>query len=223
MSDPDVNETSAETPKEKRSAARVAKFKETMAKKKAAAEAAKLVAETIPIIPPVERPDPRPDMRPQMREEDPRTRAARRAAEIENHLGNQDEGTDDFFIPADMIPEGWTYEWKRKTVLNQEDPAYQVQIARTGWEPVPASRHPAFMPVGGKHVTIERKGMILMERPSTITDRARQIELQRARNQIRQKEAQLSSAPDGQFDRSNKGDSLVKVRRSVEPMVIPKD
>ena len=164
---------------------------------------------------------PRPDIRPEKRAEDPRARAAKRAAEIRGHLGDMDEGVDDFRAPD--APPGWNYEWKRKTLLGAEDPAYAVSLARTGWEPVPAERHPSYMPSGSKHATIERKGMILMERPSTITDRARQIELQRARNQVRQKEAQLSSAPDGQFDRSNKGDSLVKVRRSVEPMVIPKD
>ena len=159
-------------------------------------------------------------MRAEMREPDPRSAAAKRAQEILENIGQADEGQDDFRTPK--APDGWTYEWKRNTLFNQEDPAYMTSLLRTGWEPVPAKRHPEMMPIGAMK-SIERKGMILMERPSTITDRARQIELQRARNQVRQKEAQLSSAPDGQFDRSNKGDSLVKVRRSVEPMVIPKD
>ncbi len=165
----------------------------------------------------------RPEMRPIMREEDPRVRAARRAAELRDHLGSMDEAPDDFFIPSADIPSGWTYEWKRKTLLGQEDPAYQVQLAQKGWEPVPAYRHPSYMPVGWKGATIERKGMILMERPLEITEEARNFELRKARNQVRQKEAQLAGAPDGQFERNNKDSSLVKVKKSYEAMPIPKD
>jgi len=156
-----------------------------------------------------------------MREEDPRTRAARRAAELrDHHNGDMSEGTDEFFIDVSDIPPGWTYEWKRKLVLGAEDPAYQVALARAGWEPVPTSRHPSYMPNSGNYPTIERKGMILMERPSEITDDARDNELRKARNQVRQKEAQLNSATDGHFDRSNKGDPLVKVKRSYESLKV---
>lgn len=168
-------------------------------------------------------PSDRPEMRPSMREEDPRVRAARRAAELRDHLGNMDDAPDDFFIPKEDVPPGWTYEWKRKTLLGQEDPAYQVQLAQKGWEPVPARRHPSYMPMGYNGNTIERKGMILMERPLEITLEARDFELRKARNQVRQKESQLSGAPDGQFERNNKDSSLVKVKKSYEAMPIPKD
>ena len=170
----------------------------------------------------IDRPELRPDLRPVLREEDPRTRAARRAAEVRNHIGNMDEGPDDFYIDAHLIPPGWTYEWKRKTVFGQEDPAYQVQLARTGWEPVPAHRHRSYMPDGSKSATIERKGMILMERPLELTEEARAIELRKARNQVRQKEAQLNSAPDGQFGREH-SQVKPKISKSYEAMPIPKD
>ena len=165
----------------------------------------------------------RAELRPTMREEDPRTRAARRAAEIRNHLGSMDEGTDDFYIDPQDVPEGWAYEWKRKTLLGQEDPAYQVQLARMGWEPVPASRHPAYMPDNGRHATIERKGMILMERPLELSEEARNLELRKARQQVRSKEEQLNAAPQGHFDRNNKNASLVKVGKSYEAIPVPKD
>jgi hypothetical protein len=163
----------------------------------------------------------REDIRAPMREEDPRTRAARRAAELRDHLGDLDEGTDDFYINKADIPPGWEYEWKRKLLLGAEDPAYQVALARAGWEPVPTSRHPSYMPNQGNHPIIERKGMILMERPAEISDEARAIELRKARNQVRQKEAQLNSAEGGQFERSNKDQSLVKVRKSYDSIPIP--
>ena len=155
------------------------------------------------------------------REEDPRTRAARRAAELRDHLGDSDEGTDDFFISKSDIPQGWAYEWKRKTVMGAEDPAYQVALARAGWEPVPASRHPAYMPSGTDYATIERKGMILMERPLEINEEAHARELRKARNQVRHKEDQLNAAGAGEFERTNKDKSLVKVRKSYESIPIP--
>ena len=143
----------------------------------------------------------RPAMRPELREDDPRARAAARAAQIRNDNGGMDEGTDEFYIPRDIVPEGWTYEWKRHTIWNQEDPAYTVQLAREGWEPVPVARHPQMMPSNWEKGTIERKGMILMERPREISDEVRRIEQRRAREQVRIKEAQLSGTPEGTLDR----------------------
>lgn len=149
--------------------------------------------------------------------------AAERAAEIRSGFdgGNMDEGTDDFFIEQEKIPDDWTYEWKRFTVLNQEDPSYQVQLRRQGWEPVPAARHPEMMPVGSKDPTIIRKGMILMERPTAITEELRQIDKKRARDQVRVKEQQLNEAPQGQFERDNKGNKLASVKKSYEAMPVP--
>jgi hypothetical protein len=75
--------------------------------------------------------------------------------------------------------------------------------------------------MGGDYPFIERKGMILMERPLEITQDARDNELRKARAQVRQKEAQLNSAEGGQFERTNKDQSLVKVRKSYESIPIP--
>jgi hypothetical protein len=172
--------------------------------------------------------DPLPETptRPVRDEEDPRIRAARRAAEILENRGSMDEGDDEFFIDPRIIPEGWSYEWKRHTILNKEDPSYQVQLARGGWEGVPAFRHPEMMPQGYEGHLIERKGMILMERPMKITQLARDAELRKARSQVRQKEAQLHGAPAGEnspFDPTNKGTPMVKIAKSYEPMPIPKE
>jgi len=162
-----------------------------------------------------------PAMRPTMRAEDPREAAARRAAQIRGHIGDLDEGTDEFSAPR--APDGWTYEWKRKTVLGQEDPAYQVALARSGWENVPTSYHPEMMPGMGNHPTIERKGMSLMMRPASISDEIRDIEYRKARNQVRVKEQQLNNAPDGTFERNNKSDNLTKIKKSYESIPVPRD
>jgi len=158
----------------------------------------------------------RAEIRPPVREESPSERAARRAEEIRGHLGDMDEGTDEFYISKDMIPDGWTYEWKRRSILNQEDPAYAVQLAREGWEAVPAKRHPQMMPGNSTHDVIERKGMVLMERPSEITEEARNIEIRRARQQVRIRESQLSSTPEGQMDRGK-----ADIKKSYSPIMVP--
>lgn len=159
-----------------------------------------------------------------MRAESPRTEseseaAARiRAAEI---LENMDgtEGGDDFVAPP--APAGWTYEWKRRTVYNQEDPAYNIQLRRTGWQEVPLSRHPEMMPFGWKGAIIERKGMVLMERPQEVTNRFKERDRQLARNQVRAKEEQLSAAPPGTFERANKDSSMARIKKGYEPLPVP--
>ncbi len=161
-------------------------------------------------------------MRESMREEDPRTRAARRAAELRDHGGLDDDSyKDDFYIDPALIPPGWTYEWKRILVAGAADPGYEVQIARAGFEPVPVSRHPEMMPMNWKGMTIERSGLLLMERPAEITQIARERELRIARAQVQQKEAQLNSAEPGHFERANKDQPLVRINKSYESIPIP--
>jgi len=153
---------------------------------------------------------PREEMREPMREEaaseDPRARAARRAAELRGHNISMDEGVDEFFVDPEMVPEGWTYEWKRHLLLGAEDPSYNVALARAGWEPVPLNRdakHRAMMPMNWTGAYIERKGQILMERPTEIVEEARSIERRKARDQVRAKEAQLAGTPDGTMTRDH--------------------
>jgi hypothetical protein len=165
----------------------------------------------------------KPDMRPDLRgamtnEEDPRARAARRAAEVRGHLGDMDDGTNQFPLPP--APDGWTYEWKRKSVMGQEDPAHMTDLLRKGWEPVPATRHPEMMPTGNTYESVERKGMILMERPTELVEEARAIEQRRARGQVRAKEAQLAGTPDGTLSRDDPRVSP-KIKKGYEPMQIP--
>ena len=159
--------------------------------------------------------------RPPMRE-DSLERARRRAAEFRQHVGGLDEGTDEFYIPPDIVPDGWTYEWKRHTLLGQEDPAYQVHLARMGWEAVPVDRHPEMMPAGWQGSFIERKGQILMERPKELVDEVRRMEMRRARDQVRVKEQQIAGTPEGTFTRDDPRVSP-KIKKGFEPIPVPGD
>lgn len=161
-------------------------------------------------------------LRPPMRKDYSLASAESRTAEILGHVGTVAEGVDEFYIDRSRLPPGWDAEWKTKTVMGAEDPAQMVSYARMGWEPAPLDLFPEMMPQGWKGNTIERKGMILMIRPRKITDMVRQADAKKAREQIRAKEAQLSSAPDGQFTRDH-AQVKPKINKGYEPMPIPQD
>ncbi len=159
-------------------------------------------------------------IRPPLREEDPRARAKQRAEELRGHLGEVVDGTDDFYISQDIIPDGWTYEWKRHTTYGAEDPTYQVALARSGWTPVPATRHPEMMPHNTESRTILRKGMILMECPKEIIDERKDAELRKARMQVRAKEQQIAGTPDGTMTRDH-AQARPQIKKSYEAIPIP--
>jgi hypothetical protein len=164
-----------------------------------------------------------PPLRPAMREEDPKERAAKRAAQLRSHAnGDIVDGSDDFYVPLDIIPDGWTYEWKRHTTYGAEDPAYQVQLARSGWSAVPVSRHPEMMPHNTEHQVITRKGMILMECPTEIVQERVDAEKRKARMQVMHKEQQLAGTPDGTMTRDH-AKARPQISKSYEAMPIPKD
>ncbi len=159
------------------------------------------------------------DIRPPMRDEDPRAAAARRAAELRSHAVIEDV-TDKYYIDASIIPEGWHYEWKRHTVYGQEDPSYQIQLAREGWTPVPTSRHPEKMPMGSTSAVILLDGQILMECPLEIVEERRLHANRAARNQVRAKEAQLAGTPDGTLTRDDPR-VAPKIKKAYSPVEIP--
>ena len=152
--------------------------------------------------------------------EDSRTKAARRTQELIGLYGdNIGEGDDKFWIDPQIIPDGWTYEWKRYTVLGAQYPQYQIELARGGWEAVPAERHRQLVPTSWTGHSIEREGLILMERPMQIQQMVNDREKRKAGQLVQAKEAQLKGGPETAFDPSKKASY---VRKSLEPMSVPK-
>src|SRR5215472_10285822 len=43
-------------------------------------------------------------------------------------------GVDEFFIPANLPPQGWSWEWKRELTRGQPDPYYMSRLGQVGWE-----------------------------------------------------------------------------------------
>jgi hypothetical protein len=133
-------------------------------------------------------------------------------------LVNMDEGTDKFSAPKP--PDGWTYEWKRRTVMGWEDPSYMSNMTRMGWEPVQASRHPEMMPKGYSG-SIERDGQVLMERPQEITDEIKSRELIKARQQVQIKAGQLDPKGKGGIISRDDAQIAPKISKSYEAMPVP--
>jgi hypothetical protein len=128
---------------------------------------------------------------------------ARAEARIRAIRGNPDlaNGTERDKYWAPPPPDGWDYQWKLKSVLNQDDIDRIRQNEMNGWEPVPLTRHPELMPRGWKGETIEVGGLVLMERPMMFTQEAREEERRAAREAVVTKEAQMREGRSGDLGR----------------------
>lgn len=123
---------------------------------------------------------------------------------------------DRFYIPPNLIPEGWSYEWKREVTYGQEDTAHMMHMAENGWTPVPASAHPGYFMKDGHEGPIRRDGMILMERPIELTQEARREDEINAKNLMQAQKEQLGlSLPTG-FSDQHRG-VQPRIKQSYEP------
>ncbi len=129
---------------------------------------------------------------------------------------------DKFYIPAHKIPDGVSYEWKRISCYGQDDPFYEQDLAANHWKPVPASRHPDLVPKGMQG-NITREGLMLMERPSYLTEEARAEDAYAAHQSVEAQRRQVAQTPEGTLSRD--ADPRVRARFNThhEAMPIPND
>ena len=123
---------------------------------------------------------------------------------------------DRFFVPTDIIPTGWSYEWKTETLLGEEQTAHQMHMAENGWTPVMADRHPGLFMPSGYTGPIRRDGLVLMERPVELTQEARAEEYAAAQQLMQAQKEQLGLALPSGFDQRHPG-ARPQVNRSYEP------
>ncbi len=104
---------------------------------------------------------------------------------------HSDESINPFDLPEHFVreinAEGFTLEWKRQSTYNQEDRSYISGLMAQGWTHVPASRYPGRYGSNDQGA-IEHKGMVLMERPTSMTEDARYEEKRKASDQLVMKE-----------------------------------
>lgn len=103
--------------------------------------------------------------------------------------------TDPFFIDPNVIPKGWSYEWKRESVHGQPDSEHMINIRENHWKPVPAEHHPELAAAGES--VIRRGGTVLMMRPKYLTDEAQMEDIKLAMEPVQHMEqVMFGTAPD---------------------------
>jgi hypothetical protein len=211
------------TPAKRRAATE--KLKATLAAKKAAAERPVARAEA-----PVRRQSPRPAPPRAESNRDLARETPRRGAAVA--LGHGGERLtrrritvgDQFAVPLNEIPQGWTYQWNTVTVLNQNAKEIErgdLLMHENGWRPVPASRHPGRWAPVGYEGSIIIEGLRLEERPASLTQEAAEEDTMRAKAQVRDRtdalrltQKQLPGA--GQAQASRAGPQM-GMRMSIDP------
>jgi hypothetical protein len=102
-----------------------------------------------------------------------------------------EEESDMLFIPPELVPEGMRYNWKTLSVFGQQQSRRFGRFQATGWEPVPASRHPGLFTPKDYDGFIEYDGLVLMEKPEELCLRSEARDFMKARDQVQTKEQQL--------------------------------
>jgi hypothetical protein len=156
------------------------------------------------------------------REPTDRERAEARAKQLLENIDEIDniDGADTFWVDPNIVPDGWTYEWKTWTVWGKEEAERIQNYERAGWERVPTKRHPQMMPLGSRDPFIHRQGQMLMERPKIIADRFTKRMYDEARGQVAAKEAEAKGfSPNAAGFESTKN----TINRGWEAIPIPKD
>ena len=164
--------------------------------------------------------------RPEMHVEDPRELAKIREAQILGTLGDLDEHQDEFWYDPSLVPDGWSWEWKRYQVLNEIQHSHINALLRTGWTFVPASKYPQLVPQGNTEEKIIRRGNALMERPASITKMMSDRDKRLAQLQVDTKAAQLEGRVGSEYATSNKGDPIrargvAGAKKTYAPIPVP--
>ncbi|HEY3623737.1 MAG TPA: hypothetical protein VGL12_15350 [Roseiarcus sp.] len=150
-------------------------------------------------------------------------RARRRISELRAQYGDLDDEDSDVYLDRFYAeaPPGWTYEWKTHTVFNKQFPHYTNQLLRSGWAPVPASRHRELLYPEYTDESVILEGLMLMERPKELTERRRMRERIKATDQVRNSEAKLVEAPAGTAPRDQHRKTQPRVGSTVGPIGVP--
>lgn len=127
---------------------------------------------------------------------------------------------DQYYLPVEEIPDDLVYEWKRFSTMGQEDPFYVASMREQGWEPVPPSRHPNWLPPGYDQQHIIKGGLILMERPIELQREARAEEKALAKRQVREAEERLGMTPKGELTRNFPGIQNRVTKEWNRPVVV---
>jgi hypothetical protein len=134
-------------------------------------------------------------------------------------------GVNEFAIPAHLPPPGWSWEWKEETVLGEVRQGYAAKLAQVAWEPVMMESYsghfaPAFNDKGEEMKgPVRRGGLMLMERPMTLTLEAIEDDKRRANAKINGARSQYTQIRHDQSQTGQAAPELAAFRQTVEPAI----
>lgn len=144
-------------------------------------------------------------------------------AEILNRLKEESEGAftdrmsdtvDPFYVPANLIPDGWSVEWKATHIMGMPVPDSQmVKYKEDGWVPAPIEIFKSMKSETYDRQTIDEQGQTLFMRPMKMTKKKQQQEYAKAVGQVNANNARIGLAEQGQFERER---AVTKINRSWE-------
>jgi hypothetical protein len=143
--------------------------------------------------------------------------------------------SDQFEIPANMIPKGWSYQWNTISVHGNAEVAddYSLIMQQNGWRPVPAQRYAGTLLPPGAKGSIIRGGERLEERPMALTQEAKEEDVRNAMQLISDRNESLKltqtkgKMPDG-FEMSGKyrgtgGGMRMQIDKSLDVLNINRE
>lgn len=101
---------------------------------------------------------------------------------------------DKFYVPVELIPEGWAYEWKAMEIVGKPNGYHMVAQKRLGWRPVDSTRHPELVPEDYTG-PIVKDGLMLMEIPRKIQQFYQRKAQQEAHDQVSNADQKLYETP----------------------------
>lgn len=120
-----------------------------------------------------------------------------------------EEHGDKFDVPDELIPDGMVYQWCRAYNMGQEDRKNIANLQRNRWTFVPDDR-PGHDILGGESTGVDHngrkhpyegfivlEGLVLMERPKVIEDKARAMQRRDAKRNRDEKLASIRGVPLG--------------------------
>lgn len=102
-----------------------------------------------------------------------------------------DDDNDRLKVDPALIPDGMTYLWVTDSILGQPQPQWRARRARTGWTPVPASRHDGIWTPKGFEGEINVDGLVLCEKPLEFVNRDKKKDQRNAVEQVWVRERQM--------------------------------
>ncbi len=143
-----------------------------------------------------------------------------RASEKKTRRSKLDH-VDELYVDPKEVPDGFTIEWKRHTIIGKVDQEWLVGLEKDGWEPAQPKDFPSRV---GKNFTgniVTHKDLILMIRPLELTQEAKHEEKVNAQRQVKTKFEELGMSKAGEAPRHDSaGRSLSKVNVSYDKIPV---